>query len=76
MERIWLTAASLLMIAAAAFLWRNNLSAAFVSAALGAVAWFLSYRSKLRAHVAATEQDFGEEETIEESEESEESDEE
>ena len=60
MERIWLIAASLLLIAAAVFLWRNNLSAAFVSAALGAVAWFLSYRSKLRAHVAASEQDAGE----------------
>ena len=66
MERIWLIAASLLMIAAAGFLWRNNLSAAFVSAALGAVAWFLSYRSKLRAHVAASERDPGEEEESEE----------
>jgi F0F1-type ATP synthase assembly protein I len=69
MERIWLITASLLMIAAAAFLWRNNLPAAFVSAALGAVAWFLSYRSKLRAHVAASERDSGEEETTEESDE-------
>jgi F0F1-type ATP synthase assembly protein I len=68
MERIWLIAASLLMIAVAVFLWRNNLPAAFVSAALGAVAWFLSYRSKLRAHVA--ERDSGEEEdTSEESDE-------
>ncbi len=69
MERIWLIAASLLMIAAAGLLWRNNLSAAFVSAALGAVAWFLSYRSKLRAHVAASERDSGEPETTEESDE-------
>jgi hypothetical protein len=69
MERIWLIAASLLMIAAAGFLWRNNLSAAFVSAALGAVAWFLSYRSKLRAQVAASERDSGEEEAAEESDE-------
>ena len=69
MERIWLIAASLLMIAAAGFLWRNNLSAAFVSAALGAVAWFLSYRIKLRAHVAPSERDSGEEEASEESDE-------
>jgi len=69
MERIWLIAASLLLIAAAVFLWRNNLSAGFVSAALGAVAWFLSYRSKLRAHVAASERDSGEEEASEESDE-------
>ena len=66
MERIWLIAATLLMIAAAGFLWRNNLSAAFVSAALGAVAWFLSYRSKLRAQVAASERDSGEKEASEE----------
>ena len=69
MERIWLIAASLLLIAAAVFLWRNNLSAAFVSAALGAVAWFLSYRGKLRAHVAASERDSDERETSEESDE-------
>ena len=69
MERIWLIAASLLLIAAAVFLWRNNLSAAFVSAALGAVAWFLSYRSKLRAQVAASERDSGEPEASEESDE-------
>jgi hypothetical protein len=69
MERIWLIAASLLMIAAAVFLWRNNLSAGFVSAALGAVAWLLSYRSKLRAHVAACERDSGEQEPAEESDE-------
>ncbi len=69
MERIWLIGSSLLLIAAAVFLWRNNLSAAFVSAALGAVAWFLSYRSKLRAQVAASERDSGEPEASEESDE-------
>jgi len=57
MERIWLIAASLLLIAAAVFLWRNNLAAAFVTAALGAVAWFLSYRAQLRARIAAAERD-------------------
>jgi hypothetical protein len=69
MERIWLIAASLLMIAAGVFLWRNNLSAVFVTAASGAVAWFLSYRSKLRAQVAASERDSGEREASEESDE-------
>jgi hypothetical protein len=67
MERIWLIAASLLMITAAGCLWRNNLSAAFVTAASGAVAWFLSYRTKLSAQLAAAERDSGEEETAEES---------
>ena len=68
-ERVWIIVAGLLLIAAAVFLWRNNLSAAFVSAASGAVAWFLSYRSKLRAQVAASERDSGEPETTEESDE-------
>ena len=39
---------ALLLLVAAVFLWRNNLSAAFVTAALGACAWFLSYRAQLR----------------------------
>ena len=66
MERIWIIIAGLLVIVAAVFLWRNNLSAAFVTAALGATAWILSYRSKLRAQVAAAELDSGEHETSEE----------
>jgi len=47
--RFWMFLSALLLIAAAVFLWRNNLSAAFVTAALGACAWFLSYRGQLRA---------------------------
>jgi hypothetical protein len=69
MERIWLIAASLLMIAAAGLFWRNNLSAAFVTAASGATAWFLSYRSKLSAQIAASERDSLEEITEEPDEE-------
>jgi hypothetical protein len=53
-ERVWTIAAGLLLLTAAGFLWRNNLSGAFVSATLGVVAWFLSYRAQLRAK-AATE---------------------
>jgi Flp pilus assembly protein TadB len=48
-ERAWMFAAALLLIAAAICLWRNNLSAAFVTGALGACAWFLSYRAQIRA---------------------------
>ena len=44
--------AALMLIVAAVLLWRGNLSAAFVIATLGVVAWFLSYRSQLRANVA------------------------
>ena len=50
-ERAWLIVSMLLLATAAVFLWRNNLSAAFVTAALGACAWFLSYRSQLRARM-------------------------
>jgi hypothetical protein len=61
-ERLWTIGAGLLLIVATVFLWRNNLSAAFVTATLGVVSWFLSYRAQIRAK-AATE---AEPETIEE----------
>jgi aminoglycoside phosphotransferase family enzyme len=54
-ERIWIIVAAILVIVAATFLWQNNSSAAFVTATLGAVAWFLSYRAQIRAKLAATE---------------------
>ena len=56
-ERIWMILAILLLMVAAVFLWRGNLSAAFVIATLGAVGWFLSYRSQLRANVAIDKED-------------------
>jgi hypothetical protein len=51
-ERLWTIGAGLLLIVAAVFLWRNNLSAAFVSATLGVVSWFLSYRAQIRGKTA------------------------
>jgi hypothetical protein len=51
-----MVASCILLVTAAVFLWRNNLSAAFVTAALGACAWFLSYRAQLRAKAAADEE--------------------
>lgn len=48
-ERIWITLSGILLVVAAGFVWRNNYSAAFVIAALGACAWFLSYRAQLKA---------------------------
>ena len=50
-ERGWMIVSGLLLLVAAVFLWRNNLSAAFVTAALGACAWFLSYRAQLRKKI-------------------------
>ena len=57
MERIWIILAAVLVIVAAAFLWRNNMPAAFVTATLGAVAWFLSNRAQIRAKLVAGEAD-------------------
>jgi hypothetical protein len=53
LARIFTIVSGLLLLTALIFLWRNNLSAAFVSATLGVVAWFLSYRAQLRAKIAA-----------------------
>ena len=51
-ERIWILASGILLVLAAGFLWRNNMSAAFVIATLGACAWFLSYRAQLKAKIS------------------------
>jgi hypothetical protein len=56
-ERAWIIVAAALLVTAAVFLWRNNLSAAFVTAALGACAWFLSYRAQLRTLTADEEEE-------------------
>lgn len=68
-ERIWTIVAALFAVAAGVLLWRNNLPAAFVTATLGAVAWFLSYRVQLHAKVVAAEEMSNEQETDEESDE-------
>lgn len=67
--RIWMFLSALLLIAAAVFLWRNNLSAAFVTAALGACAWFLSYRTQLRAATETDDNESDEDEWHEQSDE-------
>jgi hypothetical protein len=64
-ERIWIILSALLAIAAGVCLWRNNLSAAFVTGALAACAWFLSYRAQIRAKTAV--EDPEEQESTEES---------
>lgn len=50
-ERVWIIVSGMLLVVAAFFVWRNNLSTAFVTAALGACAWFLSYRAQLRKKI-------------------------
>lgn len=44
----WLAVACLSLLAALFFLWRGLTDATFVAAALGAVAWFLNVRARLR----------------------------
>ncbi|MDT4969490.1 MAG: hypothetical protein QOJ64_4227 [Acidobacteriota bacterium] len=55
MERIWLIVSILCLIVATAFLLRQYQEAAFVTGSLGVVAWFLSYRAKLKSVIAPTE---------------------
>ena len=68
-ERIFSIVAALFALAAGVLLWRNNLTATFVTATLGAVAWFLSYRAQMRAKVAALEETSNDQEIYEESDE-------
>ena len=49
---IWIIASILCLIAAALLLLRENYDAAFVSAALGAIAWILNYRFQLRGKIS------------------------
>jgi hypothetical protein len=51
LERAWAIAAIGFLFIAAFFLLRENYNAAFVAATLGAVAWFMNYRSQLRARI-------------------------
>jgi UPF0716 family protein affecting phage T7 exclusion len=45
--------AGVCIIAAAVFLVRRNFDAAFVTAVLGLVAWFLNYRAQMKEVIAA-----------------------
>lgn len=44
------------MSVAAAFLWSAHVDAAFVAATLGAVAWFVSFRARLRKTIIHTDE--------------------
>jgi hypothetical protein len=54
------------IIVAAIFLMRRNIDVAFVAAALGAVAWFLSYRTSMKEITAAADAEADDEEYEEE----------
>ena len=57
MKLFWMIVSGACIVAAAFFLLRGNLDAAFVTAALGLVAWFLNYRIQMKAIVDAANQD-------------------
>jgi hypothetical protein len=59
--------AGICILVAAFFLLRRNLDAAFVSAAIGLVAWFLNYRAQMKGIVAAADLQQGSIEEVEES---------
>ena len=48
MKTFWIIVSALCGIAAVVFVLRNDYDKAFIAAALGAVAWFLNYRTRLR----------------------------
>lgn len=55
MKLFWMIVAGVAVVAAGVFLLRRNLDAAFVTAAVGMVAWFLNYRAQMRDIAAAAE---------------------
>ena len=55
MKKFWIILAGVLAGVAVVLFLRDDYEKAFVSAALGAVAWILSYRVQIRSHVRANE---------------------
>lgn len=56
MERVWIIVSILCLAVAAVMLLTERYNAAFVAGALGAVAWFLNYRSRIRPTLPADEE--------------------
>ena len=55
MKRVWIIVAIALAITAFIFVLRSSHEKAFIAAALGAVAWFLSYRVQMRELIGPDE---------------------
>ena len=49
MKRFWLIVAVVLGAVAVVCMWRGNFDAAFVTAVLACVAWFLNFRTQVKA---------------------------
>ena len=56
MERVWIIVSVLGLGVAAVMLLSEHYNAAFVAGALGAVAWFLNYRARIRPAIPADEE--------------------
>ena len=61
MKQVWMIVTVTCALIAVFFLIRRNTEAAFVLAALGAVAWFLSYRSQVKSSIGKREEENDEE---------------
>ncbi len=55
MERVFQILAAILIAVAAFFLWRGNTDGLFISAVLGAVCFFLSFRFQVRERLKQRE---------------------
>jgi len=55
-KTVWIIASGLCGIAAVVFILGQDYDKAFIAAALGAVAWFLNYRTRLRERFKATDE--------------------
>lgn len=64
-SQLWLVAACVSLVAAAALWLLDHADAAFVVAALGVVAWFLNVRAQLRSKLPDEEEEDDEEEVAE-----------
>ncbi len=71
MERVWIIVSILALAVAAVMLLTEHYNAAFVAGALGAVAWFLNYRSRIRPTIPADEETESDGQDVDEDEEAE-----
>jgi hypothetical protein len=60
-ERVWIFAAGICLICAVVFLARENMSAAFVAATLGVVAWFINVRNQLKRTIIPADDELDDE---------------
>jgi hypothetical protein len=52
MKKFWIALSATCFAGAALALWRQHTDAAFVTATIGALAWFLNYRRRLKELIA------------------------